>query len=91
MSQGTGEPAQHLVQTEAFPSRRPSHQHGTIHWFNKERGYGAIRSERGVEVYVCLRDVQPGGPARLLAGQHVEFALTRAHGRLEARDVKLLG
>lgn len=56
--------------------------HGTVKWFNPDKGYGFIDPDRDEEeVFVHYSAVQGRGYRSLQAGQRVEYRLVHgAHG-----------
>ena len=48
-------------------------EHGTVKWFNAEKGYGFITREDGSDVFVHFSAIQGDGFKTLDEGQHVSF------------------
>ena len=48
-------------------------EHGTVKWFNAEKGYGFITREDGSEVFVHFSAIQGDGYKTLEEGQAVTF------------------
>ena len=47
--------------------------HGTVKWFNAEKGYGFIAQEEGGDVFVHYSAIEGGGYRSLTEGEPVEF------------------
>ncbi len=52
-------------------------QTGTVKWFDASKGYGYIDAGSGEDVFVYYQNITGGGFKNLLAGDHVEFAVTK--------------
>ncbi|MEN3087164.1 cold-shock protein [Lacticaseibacillus paracasei] len=48
-------------------------EHGTVKWFNAEKGYGFITREDGSDVFVHFSAIQGDGYKTLEEGQTVTF------------------
>ena len=48
-------------------------EHGTVKWFNAEKGYGVITREDGSDVFVHFSAIQGDGYKTLEEGQAVTF------------------
>ena len=48
-------------------------EHGTVKWFNAEKGYGFITREDGSDVFVHFSAIQTDGFKTLEEGQKVTF------------------
>ena len=48
-------------------------EHGTVKWFNAEKGYGFITREDGSDVFVNFSAIQGDGYKTLEEGQAVTF------------------
>lgn len=48
-------------------------EHGTVKWFNAEKGYGFITREDGSDVFVHFSAIQGDGYKTLEEGQAVTF------------------
>lgn len=63
---------------------------GTVKWFNDSKGFGFIRAESGVDVFVHHSAIQGSGFKTLAEGQAVEFEQTRGpKGEQAANVVKI--
>ncbi len=62
---------------------------GVVRWYDRWRGYGFIRDERGVDVFVHRSALVSPSSGRLRAGAPVEFALGQGERGLVARCVAL--
>ncbi|MBO3744876.1 cold-shock protein [Streptosporangiaceae bacterium NEAU-GS5] len=64
---------------------------GTVKWFNADKRYISILTDRGEDVAVHYSAILKGRLATLEEGQRVEFDVTRrADGQLAVRDVRVL-
>jgi CspA family cold shock protein len=50
---------------------------GTVKWFDASKGYGYIDAGMGEDVFVYYQEITGKGFQNLLAGDNVEFAVTR--------------
>lgn len=48
-------------------------EHGTVKWFNAEKGYGFVTRENGGDVFVHFSAIQGDGYKTLEEGQAVSF------------------
>ena len=62
---------------------------GTVKWFNAEKGYGFIKPESGVDVFVHFSAIQGSGYRSLEEGQVVEFDVTQGPKGAQAANVRL--
>jgi cold shock protein len=65
--------------------------HGSVEWFNEQKGYGYIRPDDGSPyVFVHLSAVQQTGLRRLAKGQKITYDLqTRAEGKTAAINLRI--
>ena len=64
--------------------------HGTVKWFNAEKGYGFIEGQDGKDVFVHFSAIEQDGFKTLDEGQEVEFEVVEgARGPQAANVVKL--
>lgn len=63
---------------------------GTVKWFNAEKGYGFILSERHQDVFVHYSHILSKGFKSLEEGQKVEFDMVRSSKGLQAQHVSKL-
>ena len=63
-------------------------QTGTVKWFNDEKQFGFITPQSGDDLFVDLRNTQPGGIKILKEGQHVSFVATRGTKGMQAEEVE---
>ena len=61
--------------------------HGTVKWFNAEKGYGFISMENGEDVFVHFSAIQTDGYKTLNEGQHVTFDTESGNRGLQAVNV----
>ncbi len=48
-------------------------EHGTVKWFNADKGYGFITRDNGSDVFVHFSAIQGEGYKTLVEGQQVTF------------------
>lgn len=66
-------------------------QHGTVAWFNAEKGYGFLAGEDGEEIFVHWSVIEGVGYRTLEGGQPVRFeTVTGTDGRLQVGAVRPL-
>ena len=64
-------------------------EHGTVKWFNAEKGYGFITREDGSDVFVHFSAIQGDGYKTLEEGQSVTFDIEDSdRGPQASNDVK---
>ncbi len=61
---------------------------GTVKWFNDNKGFGFIRSDDGVDVFVHHTSIQADGHRTLREGERVEFELIQGPKGPKAENVK---
>ncbi len=57
------------------PPELPARVRGTVRWYSREKGYGFIASEDGVDHFVRYSDIAMDGFKELTEGQRVSFEL----------------
>ena len=62
-------------------------QHGTVKWFNDEKGYGFISRESGSDLFVHFRSIIGEGRRTLVEGQSVSFVETEGQKGPQADEV----
>ncbi len=62
--------------------------HGTVKWFNAEKGYGFISRAGGQDVFVHYSEIDGYGFRGLEENQHVEFEVTQGPKGLQATHVR---
>jgi cold shock protein len=60
---------------------------GTVRWFDGSRGYGYIRTEKDIEVFVHYSSIVESGVQNLREGERVEFAVEETVRGLQATGV----
>lgn len=61
---------------------------GTVKWFNKEKGFGFVTSEEGVDYFVHFTGIVGEGFRTLEEGQAVTFEVTEGKKGPMAVEVK---
>lgn len=65
-------------------------KHGTVKWFNTEKGYGFILSPEGEDVFVHYRAILVDGFKNLREGQEVSYLQVKSEKGWQAAEVELL-
>ncbi|MFI8852096.1 cold-shock protein [Streptomyces sp. 891-h] len=66
--------------------------HGTVKWFNAEKGYGFIAQEGGgPDVFVHYSSIDSEGYRSLEDAQRVEFEITQGRKGPQADGVRVVG
>ena len=60
-------------------------EHGTVKWFNNEKGFGFITVDGGDDVFVHFSAIQGDGFKSLEEGQEVEFTIVEGARGPQAR------
>jgi len=63
-------------------------EHGTVKWFNNEKGYGFIEREGGGDVFVHYTAIQGEGYKTLEEGQKVTFDVVEGARGQQAANVQ---
>jgi len=61
--------------------------HGTVKWFNPEKGFGFIQPDDGDDVFVHHTGIVSDGFRSLDEGQRVQFDVTQGKKGLQATNV----
>ena len=61
--------------------------HGTVKWFNPEKGFGFIHPDEGDDVFVHHTGIVSDGFRSLDEGQRVQFDVTQGKKGLQATNV----
>jgi cold shock protein len=64
--------------------------HGTVKWFNEQKGVGFITQESGPDVFVHYSAIDASGFESLTEGDEVEFEVTQGPKGPQAQAVKEL-
>ena len=65
--------------------------HGTVKWFNAEKGYGFIAVDGGgPDVFVHYSAIESTGFRTLDEGQRVEFDVAQGRKGQEAQNVRVI-
>ncbi|AUB52138.1 MULTISPECIES: cold-shock protein [Enterococcus] len=65
-------------------------EHGTVKWFNNEKGFGFITVDGGDDVFVHFSAIQGDGFKSLEEGQEVEFSIVEGARGPQAAEVSKL-
>ena len=65
-------------------------EHGTVKWFNNEKGFGFITVDGGDDVFVHFSAIQGDGFKSLEEGQEVEFEVVEGDRGPQAANVAKL-
>ena len=61
-------------------------QHGTVKWFNDEKGFGFIAQENGPDLFVHFRAIQSNGFKSL---KEVSFIAVQGQKGMQADEVQV--
>ena len=68
-----------------------SKPHGTIKWFNNDKGFGFTVNESGEDVFIHYRSIMGDETYKTLAqGQRVEFVQVKSEKGWQAAEVTVL-
>jgi CspA family cold shock protein len=62
--------------------------HGTVKWFNADKGFGFIAQDNGPDVFVHYSAIDASGFKALNEGDQVEFEVTQGPKGPQAQSVK---
>lgn len=65
-------------------------EHGTVKWFNNEKGFGFITVDGGDDIFVHFSAIQGDGFKSLEEGQEVEFSIVEGARGPQAAEVTKL-
>lgn len=63
-------------------------EHGTVKWFNGQKGYGFIERDSGGDVFVHFSAIVGDGFKNLDEGQRVEFVVVQGDKGPQAQEVR---
>ncbi|QQZ12666.1 cold-shock protein [Rhodococcus sp. 21391] len=70
----------------------PTREHGVVHWFNREQGFGLITpDDGGADVFVHFSEIAGDGFGTLHDGEVVVYEIDRTDQPPQARNVHPLG
>jgi CspA family cold shock protein len=67
--------------------RQSFREHGTVKWFNEQKGFGFIAREGKPDVFVHYSAIKGNGFKTLEEGQRVEFEVVQGQKGHEAQEV----
>jgi CspA family cold shock protein len=62
--------------------------HGTVKWFNEQKGFGFITQDDGSDVFVHYSAIEASGFRALNEGDEVEFQVVQGSKGPQAQAVK---
>jgi cold shock protein len=64
-------------------------QHGTVKWFNNDKGFGFITPEGGgADLFVHFKAIEAEGYKSLTEGQRVSFVAEKGQKGMQAAQVR---
>ena len=64
---------------------------GTVKWFNRDKGYGFIKSDnRKQDVFIHISALQTAGLDNLNDNQKIEYEIVEERGKKSAGNIKKL-
>ena len=74
----------------SYPPASEDHvmAHGTVKWFNEQKGFGFITQDNGTDVFVHYSAIEDTGFKSLNEGDPVEFEVTQGPKGPQAKSVK---
>jgi cold shock protein len=74
----------------SYTTRQEDHvvAHGTVKWFNEQKGFGFITQDNGPDVFVHYSAIEASGFKSLNEGDPVEFEVTQGPKGPQAKSVK---
>lgn len=85
----SGEPAASVRDHDG--GQDSARRRGTVKWFNPAKGYGFIRDDDGMDVFVHVSAVASSGLGTLVQGQAVEYVVQRSAKGLHAVSITAPG
>ncbi|MGH3759927.1 cold-shock protein [Actinophytocola sp.] len=64
--------------------------HGTVKWFNADKGFGFISREDGPDLFVHYSEIEGSGFRSLAEDQRVEFEINQGPKGPQAVHVRML-
>lgn len=65
-------------------------EHGTVKWFNNEKGYGFIKRDEGGDVFVHYKSLRIDGYKSLTEGDRVSFNVIKGNKGNQADEVDII-
>jgi CspA family cold shock protein len=65
-------------------------EHGTVKWFNNEKGFGFITADNGQDLFVHFSAIEGDGFKSLEEGQEVQFSIVEGARGPQAAEVTKL-
>lgn len=63
--------------------------HGTVKWFNEQKGFGFVESE-GKDYFAHFKAIQGTGYKTLKEGERIEFLPFKGVKGMEAHDIRVI-
>ena len=69
---------------------RLKREKGTIKWFDPSKGYGFLERDKGGDLFVHLRSVQPEDRRRLRENTRVRFSVENTEKGPQAENIRII-